>query len=202
MSEEGDEKGEPRSIVWLAMAVEGGLIGVAWLVGWLVGQMPLEFFFWNAREALIGLAATLPMLILFFVCLRWPIGPLRTIQQFCDRVLRPLMKPCTILDLAGISILAGLGEEMLFRGVFQAAFAHWLDNFWVALGLASVLFGLCHAITPAYTVLATLLGGYLGWLFLITTNLLPSVVAHAVYDFIALVILVRGPQPSEPGISQ
>jgi membrane protease YdiL (CAAX protease family) len=199
MSEDGEQKGVERSIVLLAIAVEGGLIGVAWLVGFLVGQPPLELFFWNFREALLGLAATVPMLILFFACLRWPIGPLKPVREFCDRVLRPLMAPCTILDLAGISLLAGLGEEMLFRGVFQAGFAHWLDEPWTALALASVLFGLCHAITPAYTVLATLLGAYLGWLYMHTGNLVPSILAHAVYDFIALIILVRRPVTSEPG---
>src|SRR5258708_10752532 len=179
-----EPKTDPRSvIVFLAIAVEGGLIVVAWLAGWLMEQLPLATWRWNAVDALLGLAATLPLLVLFFGCLRWPIGPIRPIQKFCDEVLRPILAPCTLLDLAGIAVLAGLGEEMLFRGVFQAAFAEWTTP-WIGLILASVLFGLCHAITAAYVVLATLMGTYLGWLWQASDKLFLAVVAHAVYDFI------------------
>src|SRR5829696_7232342 len=94
MSEGGDSKPGVRSIVGLAVAVEGGLIGLALLAGWLVGEPPLgNSWFWNWQEALLGFAATLPMLVLFFACLRWPIGPLKPVQQFCDQVVRPLMAP-------------------------------------------------------------------------------------------------------------
>ena len=178
-------------IVLLAIAVEGGLILVAWLAGWLMQQLPLATFTWDLRDALFGLAATLPMLALFFACLWWPVGPIRPVQTFCDEVLRPMLAPCTLLDLAGISILAGFGEEMLFRGVFQAAFTFWIGNAWIGLLLTSVLFGLCHAITAAYLVLATLMGVYLGWLWQTSDNLLLVIVTHAVYDFIALVVLIR-----------
>src|SRR5262245_9807503 len=107
-------KSDPRTvIVLLAVAVEGGLILVAWVAGWLLKQLPLATWAWSWRDALLGLAATIPMLALFFACLRWPVGPLRPIQKFCDEVLRPLLGPCTLLDLAGIAVLAGLGEEML-----------------------------------------------------------------------------------------
>ena len=211
MSDSEEAKPNPRGVVWLAAAVEGGLVGVAWLAGWLIGVLPLEFFFWSWQEALLGVAATVPMLVMFFLCLRWPIGPLRPIKRFCDQIIRPLLSPCTLLDLAGISLLAGLGEEMLFRGVFQAGFAMWIGNEWIALALASVLFGLCHAITPAYTVLATIMGAYLGWLFLrsaslvgnagtdsVTSNLLPSVIAHSFYDFTALIVLLRVQRPEIP----
>lgn len=190
---------DPRSvIVGLAVAVEGGLIVVAWVAGWLLDQLPLATWKWDARDALIGLAATVPMLALFFACLRWPLGPLRPVQKFCDEVLRPLLAPCTLLDLAGIAVLAGLGEEMLFRAVFQGAFSYWTGNQWIGLALASVLFGLCHSITAAYVVLATLMGAYLGWLWQETSNLLVVALAHAVYDFIALVLLLRARRPPAP----
>ncbi len=189
-------KTDPRTvIVGLAVAVEGGLIVVAWLAGWVLNQLPLATWKWNALDALLGLAAIVPMLALFFACLRWPIGPIRPIQKFCDDVLRPLLAPCTLLDLAGISILAGLGEEMLFRGVFQGAFSYWTKSTWIGLALASVLFGLCHAITVAYVVLATLMGVYLGWLWEVTGNLMVVALAHAVYDFVALVVLLRARRP-------
>ena len=32
----------------------------------------------------------LPMLALFAVCVRWPVGPLRRIRQFTDQIIVPL----------------------------------------------------------------------------------------------------------------
>jgi membrane protease YdiL (CAAX protease family) len=199
---EAERPDNPRAVVRLAIAVEGGLIGVALLAGWLFRTPPLEHFFWDGVDALWGLAATGPMLVLFFVCLRWPVGPLKPIQRFCDDVVRPLLSPCSLLDLAGIATLAGLGEEMLFRGVLQTGLAERIGDPWLGLALASVLFGLCHAITAAYLVLATLLGAYLGALFLRTDNLMPAVLAHALYDFVALVVLLRFRAPLPPSIPQ
>ena len=77
------------------------------------------------------------------------------------------MGECTVADLALISLLAGLGEELLFRGLIQDGLVGWLGP-WPALVLTSVLFGLMHPITPGYAVLATLAGAYLGWVYLAT----------------------------------
>jgi membrane protease YdiL (CAAX protease family) len=56
--------------------------------------------------------------------------------------------------------------------------------------LASLLFGLLHPLTVMYFVLASLVGVYLGCWQLATDNLLVVIVAHALYDFVALVYLV------------
>src|SRR5262245_19627418 len=193
------EPADPRTtVILLAVVVEGGLIVLAWLVGWLTGTPPLATFFWSLADAGVGVAATLPMLGLFFAALRWPVGPLGKIKKFVDELIRPLLAPCTLLDLAGIAVLAGFGEEMLFRGVCQAALANWTDRPWLALALASILFGAAHAITLTYALFATAMGAWLGWLWLWCDNLLPAILAHALYDFIALVVLLRGGTTSSP----
>jgi uncharacterized protein len=89
-------------------------------------------------------------------------------------------------------LLAGLGEELLFRGVLQPVLARWLG---VAGGLvvSNVLFGLLHPLIWTYIVLSFLLGLYLGALGLWSGNLLVVIVAHGLYDFLALCYLVRGP---------
>jgi membrane protease YdiL (CAAX protease family) len=169
---------------------------LAWLLGWLLGQHPLRTFSWDGRGALWGLAGTLPMLVLFLLLDLWPVGPLRRLKQFGEDVLRPLLAPCTVADLLGISVLAGLGEEMLFRGVLQGYFAQRAGP-WVGLALASVLFGLLHFITLTYAILAALMGVYLGLVWEWTGNLLPPVLMHALYDFLVLLYLLRGPGSSE-----
>jgi uncharacterized protein len=176
----------------LGVAFEGGLALLALLLGWLLGTPPLADFRWSASDAALGAAAAVPMLALFLLIERYPAGPLGRIRRFLDEVVRPLFRKSSPLELAVISLLAGLGEEMLFRGVIQAALQGWLGPL-PALLLASALFGLLHPITATYVVLAAVLGLYLGGVWMLTGNLLVVIVTHALYDFVLLVYLVRRP---------
>ena len=94
--------------------------------------------------------------------------------------IRVIFSKTKLLDLCLISILAGFAEELLFRGVIQ-----------VKLGIvgASIIFGLLHFITPAYCVIATIMGFYLGFLFQYYESLLIPVQLHFIYDLGALVYL-------------
>src|SRR6516162_4275258 len=106
-------------IILLAVLFEGGLGLLAFLLGWLIGYPPWEHVRWQAEGAALGIAASVPMLVGFFVCVRWPVGPLVRIKDFADDIIVPLFAPCSLLELAFISLLAGVGEEALFRGVLQ-----------------------------------------------------------------------------------
>jgi membrane protease YdiL (CAAX protease family) len=189
-----DQRGR-RFLILLALILEAGLGVLAWGLGCLLGQPPLVSLRWEVHALLLGVPATLPLLAIFYLCLRCPVGPFARIKQFFDQVIRPFFAPCSLLTLALLSLAAGVGEEMLFRGVLQAAFGRWL-GLWLGLAAASALFGLLHMITPTYAVLATVMGAYLGWLWLTTENLLVVIVTHALYDWIALLYLVRGPLPA------
>ena len=195
-----DDQTARNLVVGLAIAVEGALIGVAWVIGFLLEVPALSRFEFDWAGVAWGLVAALPMLAALFVVVRYPVGPLRSIKRFTDEIIRPLMASCSLLDLVGISILAGFGEELLFRGVLQEAFQGGLEGalgerygMLAAVVLVALLFGLLHAVTPSYAVLAALMGVYLGLVFHFTGNLLSVVVAHAVYDFLALVYVTRGP---------
>jgi membrane protease YdiL (CAAX protease family) len=186
-------------IVWLAVLFEGGLAVLAWIVGWLTGLRPLARIHWNGWDALLGVAACVPLLLIFYLCIRWPVGPLARIKAFSEQVIRPLFRYCGVLDFAVISLLAGLGEEMLFRAVLQDFLVEKLNG-WLGLIIASALFGLLHLITPTYAVLAGVMGAYLGWVWMRTDNLLVVMIAHGLYDFLALLYLVRW-LPRQGGVS-
>ncbi|UCE89470.1 MAG: CPBP family intramembrane metalloprotease [Pseudomonadota bacterium] len=100
--------------------------------------------------------------------------------------LRPLLAvPLLAMgawELVGLSVLAGVAEEMLFRGALQPL---------VGLVGASVIFGALHALTPGYFLLATLLGLLMGSLYELTGSLLAPVVMHTLYDLGALYLLRR-----------
>lgn len=192
-SPEADAAAQRHTVVLLAILIEGGLLVGASLLGWILDQPPLLHFAWTPRAALWGVGATAPLVLLFFLFSRWPVGPLKRIQRFSEDIIRPLLAPCSILDLLGISLLAGLGEEVLFRGVVQEVFSRWF-NVGIGVLVASLLFGAMHSITFTYALLAGLMGAYLGWVWLYADhNLLVVVLTHALYDFVVLLWLLRGP---------
>jgi membrane protease YdiL (CAAX protease family) len=179
-----------RQLMILAILTEGGLAVVAVALGWWFGLDPWDHLRVDPSALLWGVLITLPLLAGFFVCTWLPVGPLGPIKQFVDRVVKPMFRQCTLLDLALIAALAGLGEELLFRGVVQPYLVEWL-GLAAGLALASILFGLAHPITPGYVLLAALVGLYLGWCAHQFDNLFEVVLAHALYDFVGLVYLVR-----------
>ena len=184
----------PPNFVLVAVLFEGGLVVVAVVLGWLLGHPPAPKIEWTAAGAAWGAAASLPPMALLLLCVKFPMRPWADVLRVVEKLLVPLFRDCRLVDLAVISILAGLGEEMLFRGVLQEAVAGWVGGqtgVWIGLAVVSILFGMAHLITPAYGVLAGLIGLYLGWLWIYSGNLLVPITAHAAYDVLALAYLAR-----------
>jgi uncharacterized protein len=178
-----------ESVLRLAIIFEGGLIVLALGLGWLIGSPPFAELFPRWRSVGLGLAATAVPLVVFWWLAesRWP--PLRRLMVEVERIVE-VFSGCSYGEIALVSALAGLGEEGFFRGVVQAGLAAWVHP-WAAIIGASALFGLGHFITPAYAVVAGLFGVYLGALFFASGDLLPSIIAHSLYDFVALIYLLR-----------
>ncbi|MEQ8789562.1 MAG: CPBP family intramembrane glutamic endopeptidase [Pirellulaceae bacterium] len=190
------------NITAMAVAFEGGLILLALVLGWLFSVDPVATMRGGVGHlavqgwaALWGVAATGPMLVLLLAADRYPVGPLRGLKQAVDDSILPLFEGTELAALAILSLLAGVGEEMLFRGFLQPAIAGWTgETPWsvaVGVGVSALVFGLCHAITRTYFLAATLIGVYFGLLLLWTDSLLAPIVAHALYDFVALAYMLH-----------
>lgn len=82
---------------------------------------------------------------------------------------------------------AGLGEEMLFRGVLQDVLVEKVGNNF-ALVSSALIFGALHAVTPLYAFLAALASLYFGELFIQYNNLAVPIICHALYDVGALYV--------------
>lgn len=186
---EDDPPGHDVVIIF-AVFFEAGLAPFSLFLGWLVGHPPLAHFVWSLQDALWGAAAAVPLIALFLAMLRWPIGPLAKVKEFCEEEVVPLFDKSYWSELALISLSAGVGEEMLFRGVFQAWFTDWLGPAG-GLTLASIVFGILHPISVSYIFIAGFLGFYLGAIWIYQDNLLTVMVTHALYDFVALGYLIR-----------
>src|SRR5438874_1795305 len=111
--------------LWLGIAFEAGLGLLAWLLGALLNEPSWNYIRWDMLNVAVGLAACLPMLLVFWVCVRVPAGPLVRIKNIAEQFIRPLFAGCTWLELAALSLVAGIAEELLFRGVLQGVMTRW-----------------------------------------------------------------------------
>lgn len=196
-----DDARSVRTPLLAAVIFELALAVVAIVVGWLVQINPCPSFSWEstaaaAKELGLGILAAVPPLGFFFLFHGSSARPMVRIRRWIHQALLPLFENASIGDLAVLSLAAGLGEEILFRGFLQNWLHQTLGTSWIAVGLAALAFGLVHAITLAYVVLATAIGIYLGALMVWTESLWVPILAHAVYDFVALWYLAHSGPPS------
>jgi membrane protease YdiL (CAAX protease family) len=158
-----------------------GALGLAALLWVLVRGLPIT---WGepVRAVSTGVAVALLLAAVQYGLLHHApaIGPVEALRRLYGELLFPLFHRVTPAEIIGISLLAGVGEELFFRGAMQQEWG------WTA---ASVVFGLCHVgnrDTLILGVWAGLVGGILGWLAMVTGGLLAPIVAHALYDALAL----------------
>jgi membrane protease YdiL (CAAX protease family) len=145
-----------------------------------------------------GLFATIPMLLSIVLTMMVPWRPLVELRELVQTKLAPFFRGMPSWALLLIAMGAGFGEEWLFRG-FGIQGIVWLlpDTWspevveWTAILIVALVFGAMHALTPMYFFMTLAIGIYLGYLVLLTDSLLPAVVAHGLYDYIALLYIMR-----------
>ncbi|MFM9962343.1 MAG: lysostaphin resistance A-like protein [Planctomycetaceae bacterium] len=172
--------------------IEGGLALAALGIGWCVSINPLEHLAWDWRAFVWGVLATVPTFALFWMTYRFPVGSLRRIRDFLTRELAPSLANLHWYDLILLSILAGVAEELLFRGLLQPWIARACDSAGAGQFVSNLIFGVVHWVTPLYALLACGIGNYLSWLMTLTQppNLLTPMVTHTLHDYLAFLVIV------------
>lgn len=177
----------------------GGLI-LGMLIGPESRQMVPQWFEWKpiGEGLLWGTLAAIPLTLAVIAMSAIPLESIRALHRVAIRQLRPMFGQFTWIQLVLVAVAAGISEEIFFRGWLQCFLTGPIDPVapWqpkVALGvvLAGLGFGMCHALTPMYFVLASLAGIFFGVLLVESSNLLIPITAHAVYDILMLIRLRR-----------
>lgn len=169
-----------------ALLFQGALVPFALLLAWAFGLAPWNDMALGGEAVFVSVVATVPPLVSAWWLSRQSFAWSRRILELVDKLLDLLFRHRrSQTAIAAISLLAGFGEELLFRGVIQAGLEQPAGAV-AALVIASLLFGLAHAVTLAYFVLSTLMGMYLGILYQVTGNLLIVCLVHAFYDWVAV----------------
>ncbi len=118
-----------------------------------------------------------------------PVGTM--LRGEASRVL-PAFKGARFWHIVCLSVLAGIGEEWLFRGLIQTAVS---NSTWPLLGIitGAFVFGLFHFISVYYVIITTCFGLMIGVLYHFTGDLMMVMALHASYDLCALWVLTRAP---------
>lgn len=169
----------------LALAGEAGLLLLAWGLGQWLGVSPGQHLYPTVGDVVWGLLVTVPLVLVLVWVLRSSVPAVRDLVKLVNQQVGPLVARCTLLELGCLAAVAGISEEILFRGVLQPALGRWLPESG-ALVIASLVFGLVHAASRVYALFAALMGLYLGAVFLLRNSLIPPILAHSLYDFVAL----------------
>ena len=186
-----------ESLVY-AVLFELGLGVFAIAVGLFLGVNPREHLvpWWDfggilkslALGAVVGTSLAIAMQVVSLL-------PFRSIQELDRRVqsqLKTLLGPMGIPELLLLSLSAGIGEELLFRGLIQGWWMSFYENPTMQEALPGILvsalcFGFAHPLSKAYIAIAFIAGVLFSVLYWATDDLLACVLAHGIYDAIICV---------------
>jgi membrane protease YdiL (CAAX protease family) len=173
-------------IMVLALLTQGGLIALSWWAGRAL-HLPLT---WGTplRDAGIGAAVALALATANYLLLtRAPANWLVTgVRATYRETIVPLFGGLPPFASIVLGVAAGFGEEWLFRGILQPL---------TGLAISSVVFGLAHVGTTRmvpFGVWAAAMGVVMGTLLILTGGLTAPMVAHGLYDILALEYIRRG----------
>ncbi|MGZ8222300.1 MAG: CPBP family intramembrane glutamic endopeptidase [Methylobacter sp.] len=182
----------PNDFFKKACSFEAGLILVAMILGWIANIDPFETLHFSESAIAYGIAGTIPLFVLYLTLEQMQTESVVKIKNMLFETLGSGLHRYHWTDLLILASIAGLSEELLFRGVIQP----WIESSWgMTAGLigSNIIFGLAHAVTPLYAVLATFVGIYLSLSLDYggDRNLLIPIVIHGLYDFLAFIALMR-----------
>jgi membrane protease YdiL (CAAX protease family) len=173
-----------RRLLKLELVVAVGLLAMAaaWDV-WRQLGLRAALTTWSLADVRLGMIAAAPPLLIIPL-LEWRVDRyipgLQGLQRSISLVLAPLVGRIRFVEVLALSALAGVSEEVFFRGALQRE---------IGVILASVIFGLFHAVSFPYVLWATAVGGYLAWLAQWHGNLSVPIVAHTMIDIAGLLYI-------------
>jgi len=170
-------------ILSMALLVEGGAAGVALALAWYfeIPLFPLTDSI--AKDILLGTIGALPPFVFFLFSLSEKAQRIPLIGALRKKVItdiKDLFDAMHLSDIIIISLLAGFGEELIFRGVLQTKYG---------IVAASIVFGLMHSVSFAYVVVTIVMGFYIGIIYNAGGSMLIPIQLHFIYDLAALVYL-------------
>lgn len=190
MSQSQSYWGRLEFLLLFAVLIEGGLAGLAMVIGYFIGYFPCDNLRWHPDAIFYSLLATIPLVLGFAILISIRIRCLIELRKIANFFVVQYFRECSFLQIVLVCGLAGIGEELFFRGLIQGGISNYFENstFGIIFGIAvaSFLFAAGHALTRAYYFFALFTGIYFGLLYIISGNLLVPIISHAIYDYLVI----------------
>jgi membrane protease YdiL (CAAX protease family) len=174
----------PKIPVYVSSASVILLMGwLGLMIGW--DQFGLEAMGLLSGDLLTVLALTLGLILAAFILLGGFLVFRRSLgiqeARFLEQLLPKTGKEKVVF--VGLSLSAGVGEELAYRGFLVPALAMTFGSVWGAALLSSLVFGVLHAYQGWLGIVRTaLLGMVLATSFVVTGSLWPAIITHALLD--------------------
>lgn len=91
-----------------------------------------------------------------------------------------------LLNIFIIAVIPAIGEELLFRGIFQKLFTAWTDNKLLGIWLAAFLFSAIHIQFYGF-IPRLMLGALFGYILIWTGNMYLPILAHFINNAFAVI---------------
>ncbi|MCC6933449.1 MAG: CPBP family intramembrane metalloprotease [Deltaproteobacteria bacterium] len=176
------------TIYLVTIVVEGGLALAAYTYAHFRGLTWQWAITW--QNLLLAIALTLPLVALNMILLWKKLNEFYFYQhthEFIKTIVKPFCDALSYKDVVFVSICAGIGEELLFRGVLLPE---------VGIFFSSFLFSFGHFGSKAFyykfmAILYFFIGLYFAWIYQKTESMFLIISIHSMYDFIAIAYLKK-----------
>ena len=91
-----------------------------------------------------------------------------------------------LINLFIVAILAGVSEELFFRGCLQKIFIKWTSSYHLGIWIAAIIFSIIHVQFYGF-IPRMLLGALFGYLYHFSRNLIIPMIAHCINNGIAVI---------------
>ncbi|MGJ1434285.1 MULTISPECIES: CPBP family intramembrane glutamic endopeptidase [Sphingobacterium] len=151
----------------------------------------------SSRAILVGILSALAWVIFMQIIYIPVIKHLFNVPDYTEYNFIRSSMARLIMTIVAAWIIGGFYEEVVFRGYIQNILEKKLFKGmgrWLPIVITSILFGLYHLQQDIFAVIAACLGG-LYWSILYkkwNNNLWVSIISHALFDMITLILIYTG----------
>lgn len=117
---------------------------------------------------------------------QWMIDSEKTAEVMLNNIINTTTWGGYISNIFLIAIMAGISEELLFRGVLQKIFISWTRNIHIGILVTAVIFSAIHFQFFGFFP-RVILGVILGYLYIYSKSLWVPVIAHTINNALTVV---------------
>ncbi|WP_265530070.1 CPBP family intramembrane glutamic endopeptidase [Sphingomicrobium marinum] len=174
----------------MLLVPQAALVVLAFVVHIWSGVWPLERFALTVEGVVLGIVAAIALIVAVYGTRPLLPGIWADLDHRAGRLFAQAPFKLSWPIILMLSAVAGIGEEIVFRGALQG----WLETVspvWSAIIAQAIIFAALHPISRAYVVYVLVIGIALGTIYVLTGNLLVTIIAHFLNDVFALERLRR-----------